>query len=162
MGERKTLKCFECKQSFLKEELVMYASPRARIMHNYCPKCLKEKVDRDQFSDKVCQIFGIKTPGPRIWTERKRLQEKYGYTDNVIIRCLDYIYNVEKKKKLEDTLFLINPVTVEKMKQYEKVQAAQSLRMAAATQTVTHEYIAPIQENTKNNKVEYDPDEWLD
>ena len=40
---KKTLKCFKCKTDTLREELVAYASPGAKILHNYCPKCLAEK-----------------------------------------------------------------------------------------------------------------------
>ena len=44
---KKTLKCFKCKQDILREELVAYASPNAKILHNYCPKCLEEKQAND-------------------------------------------------------------------------------------------------------------------
>lgn len=162
MAERNIKKCYGCKQSFRKEELVSYASPRAKVFQSYCPKCLAEKQSRDNFSDKVCSIFGIKTPGPRIWTERKRLQETYGYTDNAIIDCLDYIYNVEKKKKFAETLYLINPATMDKMKAYQREKNNESLKLAAATTTKFNEYIAPIQTNKNKVKIEYDPDEWLD
>lgn len=154
--------CFSCKEKFNKQELVDYASPYAKILHSYCPKCLKEKQAKDRFSDKVTLIFGIKAPGGRIWTERKRLIEKYGYTDDILIDCLDYIYKVEKKKVLAESLCLITPATVDKMRQYKREQEKQSLSLAAATNTSTQEYIVPIQENHKKNIINYDLDEWLD
>lgn len=162
MPERKIKTCYNCKEKFRAEELISYASPRAKIYHNYCPKCLIEKQSKDNFSDKVCSIFGIKAPGPRIWTERKRLQETYGYTDNSIIDCLDYIYNVEKKKKFSETLFLVNPATMNKMKMYKREKEKESLKLAAAITTKTNEYVAPVQVEKKKSKIEYDPDEWLD
>lgn len=91
---RLTKLCHGCKQSFRKSELIDYASPGAKTMYSYCSKCLEEKHSRENFSNKVCSIFGIKTPGPLIWTQRKRLQDTYGYTDDIIVECLDYLYNV--------------------------------------------------------------------
>jgi uncharacterized protein YqeY len=40
---KKTLKCYKCKEDTLREEIVAYASPNAKVLHNYCPKCLAEK-----------------------------------------------------------------------------------------------------------------------
>lgn len=162
MAEKSVKVCYGCKEKFRTEELVEYASPRAKIMHNYCPKCLEEKKSKDAFSDKVCNIFGIKSPGPRIWTERKRLQETYGYTDSAIIDCLDYIYNIEKKKKISESLYLINPVMMDKMQVFKRKKENESIKLAKATQIKMNEFIAPTQTNKKRNKVEYNPDEWLD
>lgn len=159
---RLTKQCYNCKEQFRKTELVDYASPRSKAMYSYCPKCLKERQARDLFFDKVCTIFGLKSPGPRIWTERKRLQETYGYTDDIIIDCLDYIYCVEKKKKLAESLCLVNPTTVEKMLQYKSAKEHEGLSIAQAAQIETKEYIVPIKENNKQKKESWDPDDWLD
>lgn len=137
-----TLKCYECKESFPKETLVSYAAPGSTVMHNYCPKCLKEKQERDRFAQKVCEIFGLKSPGPRIWTERKRLFNTYGYTDGVIIDCLDYIYNVKKLKKLSESLALVTPPMVEKMKEWKRIQNLNAAMLASAiekTQVTEHQ-----------------------
>lgn len=142
-----TRKCFGCKQDFRKTELIQYASVNAQTAQWYCQNCLKEKQDREKFSNKVCNIFGIKTPGPRIWTERKRLIDTYGYTDDLIIDCLDYIYNVEQKKKISETLALVNPSSMDKMLQWKRVQnnKAQSI-INAITNTQITEYVVPIKE----------------
>ena len=142
-----TRKCFGCKQDFRKTELIQYASVNAQTAQWYCHNCLKEKQDREKFSNKVCNIFGIKTPGPRIWTERKRLIDTYGYTDDLIIDCLDYIYNVEQKKKISETLALVNPSSMDKMLQWKRVQnnKAQSI-INAITNTQITEYVVPIKE----------------
>lgn len=162
MAGRAVKKCYGCKQEFRSEELVYYASPLAKSGYNYCPKCLEEKMARERFSDKVCQIFGIKTPGPRIWTERKRIQEKYGYTDDVIADCLDYIYNVEHMEKLSESLFMVTPVTVERMKKYKKRKEYDAQQMINALQIKIQKYIVPIKENTTNNKSTIDLSEWLE
>ena len=159
----KKLKCFGCKQSFLREELVAYASINSNTTHNYCLKCLAEKQARDQFSIQVCKIFGLKSPGPRIWTERKRLMETFGYTDNIIIDCLEYLYNVEKKKKLAESLCLIKPDAIERMKRYKKnISNSNKQLIQAITNTQMIEHIVPIKENDAEQKKEsWDPDEWL-
>lgn len=159
---RATHKCFDCKQDFLTSEMVYYASPSAKNMHWYCKKCLEEKKLREMFFNQVCKIFGIKAPGPRIWTERKRLRDNYGYTDNVIIDCLDYIYNVENKKKLVESLTLITPEMVNRMKLYQKKKQTESIKLTQAMQQEVKEHIVPIKENKEKKKIDYDPDEWLD
>lgn len=163
MAQHKTKKCYGCHQVFRREELVDYASPRAKILQSYCPACLQEKQAKDRFSDRVCTIFGIKSPGARIWGDRKRLKETYGYTDDIIIDCLDYIYNVEKKKKTSESLCLINPITVEKMLKYKRNQTIMAQELTQAMQTELKEYIVPIKENTKKVKITtWNPDDWLE
>ena len=154
--------CYECKEKFRIEELVDYAGPRAKVMHSYCPNCLKEKQSRDKFSDKVCAIFGLKGPGPRIWTERKRIIQTYGYTDDTIIDCLDYIYNIEKKKVLSESLCLVKPPMVDKMMRYKRAKENESFKLAQAMNMETVEYIVPIKENNVSNKVILDPDTLLE
>jgi len=159
----KTLMCYGCREKFLKEELVAYAGTNAKITHNYCKNCLAEKQARERFSIQVCQIFGLKSPGPRIWTERKRLIDTFGYTDDIIIDCLEYIYKVEKKKKLVESLCLVNPVTVEHMRTYKKrIENSNQQIVRAIATTKMIEHIVPVKENTKTIKKEWNPDDWLD
>lgn len=156
-----TKMCYGCRQEFRKSELVDYTSPAAKISHSYCPNCLKEKQEREAFSEKVCSIFGIKSPGPRIWNDRKRLIEKFGYTDDIIIDCLDYVYNVEKQDKKVESLYLVNPVSVERMRKFKRDLEAENRQIARAlSHTQVKEYIAPIQENIDEKK-EWNPDDWL-
>ena len=162
MATRSTKQCCECKKVFLREELIDYAGPAANTTKTYCKKCLEEKQGRDQFSIKVCQIFGLKKPGPRIWTERKRLRETYGYTDDIIVNCLDYIYNIEHKKKLAESLCLITPMLVDKMLKWRRNTSTKASMIAAAYQTKINEQIVPIKENIPSKKENWNPDEWLD
>lgn len=149
-----TKKCFGCKEEFRKEELVEYFSITGKTSNWYCPKCLAEKQARERFSNKVCEIFGIISPGPRIWTDRKRLKDTYGYTDDIIIDCLDYIYNVQKKNKLSESLALINPRSVANMKAWKLDQKARASSIVAAiANTETHEYIVPVNEKKREKKV---------
>lgn len=157
---RSTHKCHICKEVFRNEEMVI---PNSKTFHWYCKKCYDKKIAQENFSNKVCKIFGIKAPGPRIWTERKRLIDTYGYTDETIVDCLDYIYNVLKKPKKVETIYLVNPTMVDEMMRYKRSQKIKSLNLAAALQTEIREHIVPIKENTNSKeKITYDPDEWLD
>lgn len=148
-----TRKCSGCKQEFRKDELIQYATLSGKTTYWFCKNCYEDKLAREKFSNKVCEIFGIKSPGPRIWTERKRLNNDYGYTDDAIVDCLDYIYNVVKKDKLTESLALVNPRSMANMKSWRASKQAQAGGIAAAmANTETKEYIVPIREN--NNKRE--------
>ena len=157
-----TLKCYGCKQDFRRDELISYASATSNKAHNYCRKCLIEKQERERFSNAVCKIFGLKVPGPRIWTERKRLQETYGYTDDTIVDCLVYIYNVEKAKKLTESLALVKPPTVEKMLKYKRSKEREQQQLATAAQTEIKEHIVSVKENVKENKNILNADDFLE
>ena len=148
-----TRKCAGCKQEFHKDELIQYSSLSGKTTYWFCKDCYEEKLAREKFSNKVCEIFGIKSPGPRIWTERKRLKNTYGYTDDSIVDCLDYIYNVVKKDKLAESLALVNPRSMANMKAWKADKQARAGSIAAAiANTETKEYVVPIKENTSKRK----------
>lgn len=158
-----TRKCYGCKEDFRKEEMLEYTSYSGKTSQWYCRNCYEQKVEREKFSNEVCKIFGIKTPGPRIWTERKRLQATYGYTDQVIVDCLEYIYKIEGAKKLVESLCLVNPTTVDKMMQYKRSQSNKANNLVNATISDSTEYIVPIVENKKNKKKQLlNPEDFLD
>ena len=153
-----TRKCAGCKQEFHKDELIQYASLSGKTTYWFCKSCYEEKMARERFQLKVCQIFGIKSPGPRIWTERKRLIDTYGYTDDAIVDCLDYIYNVEHMNKLTESLALVGPRSMANMKSWRAHKKAQAGSIAASIATMeTKEYIAPVRENnTKKKEINLD------
>lgn len=134
-----TATCHDCKEVFRKEEMIQYASPTGKTLYWYCHNCYEERMARERFSRKVCEIFQLKSPGPRIWTERKRLRNNYGYTDDTIVDCLEYIYEVEKKDKLAESLALVTPRYVAAMKTWKAQQKALGGRLIAASQTTTVE-----------------------
>ena len=148
-----TRKCAGCKQDIRKDEMIQYATLSGKTTYWYCKDCYEEKIAREKFSDKVCEIFGIKSPGPRIWTERKRLKNKYGYTDDAIVDCLDYIYNVVKKNKWIESIALVNPTSMANMKAWRADRKARAGSIAAAmANTTTKEYVVPIKENTSKRE----------
>ena len=148
-----TRKCFGCKQDIHKDEMIQYSSITGKTTHWFCKSCYEEKMARERFQIKVCQIFGIKSPGPLIWTQRKRLKDEYGYTDDAIVDCLEYIYNVEHMNKLKESLGLVNPRNMAKMKAWRASKKAQAGSLVAAlVNTETREYVVPVRENKKKRK----------
>lgn len=158
-----TRKCVTCNQFFLKDDMVQYASTRAKKLQWYCKSCYEKKIEQDKFTDAVCKIFGIKMPGPVIWRDRKKLIDTYGYTDQTIIDCLDYVYNVKKMKKTSESLVLITPAHIHEMLEYKKQKSFEITHMTKAFETEMIEHIIPTPKRKKQiKKVEYDPEEWLD
>ena len=153
-----TRKCHGCGQVIHKDEMIQYSTVSGKTSYWFCKDCYEEKISREKFQLKVCQIFGIKAPGPRIWTERKRLKNTYGYTDNAIIDCLDYIYNEKKMSKLAESLTLVNPRSMMEMKAWRSSKKAQASSIAAAiANTEMKEYNAPVRENkTKKKEINLD------
>lgn len=148
-----TRKCHGCKQDILKDEMVQYSSLTGKTSYWYCHNCYEEKLARERFQIKVCQIFGIKSPGPVIWTQRKRLREEYGYTDDAIVDCLDYIYNVEHMNKLTESLGLVGPRSMSNMKKWRATKQAQASSLVAAMVNMeTKEYVVPVQEKKKKKE----------
>lgn len=148
-----TRKCYGCKQDIRKDEMIQYTSLTGKTSYWFCKNCYEEKMARERFQLKVCQIFGIKAPGPVIWTQRKKLRDKYGYTDDAIVDCLEYIYNVEHKKILSESLVLVGPKSMANMKAWRADQKARAGSIAAAiANTETKEYIVPIRENTRKKE----------
>lgn len=157
---RTTKQCHTCKEQFLKSDLVDYASPHATVAYSYCPKCLAEKKARDVFSATVCNIFGLKAPGPRIWTERKRIIDTYGYSDQTIIDCLKYLYEIKGMKKLSESLCLITPVNIEKMLKYKKRQDFEATKISSAFVESMNSTVQPRRIRVKENTSTLLKDDW--
>ena len=148
-----TRKCAGCKQDIHKNEMIQYSSLSGKTTLWYCKSCYEEKLARERFSNKVCEIFGIKSPGPVIWAQRKKIREKYAYTDDTIVDCLDYVYNVKHIKKLSESLYFVKPDMIEEMKKWKKNRAAQGSGMAAAIlNTQVTEAKVKVRENNEKRK----------
>ena len=148
-----TRKCAGCGQNIHKDEMIQYFSPSGKTSYWFCKNCYEDKLARERFQMKVCQIFGLKSPGPVIWTQRKRLRDTYGYTDDAIVDCLEYIYNVKHMNKLTESLGLVGPRSMSEMKVWRANQKATASSIAAAiANTTTKEYIVPVRENHKKKE----------
>ena len=155
-------RCWKCHDNFRKDELIDYCAPGYKTYHSYCKKCLKEQQDFDALKLKIVSIFGNDQKlWPRIMRDRKRIIIKYGYTDNTISDCLDYLYNVLKLKVLSKSLCLVTPTNVEKMKQYKRQQSAAAGQLAAAAAIEIVEKPVSIRENIDEEQEE-NLDEWFE
>jgi len=155
-------RCWKCHDNFRKDELIDYCAPGYKTYHSYCKKCLKEQQDFDALKLKIVSIFGNDQKlWPRIMKDRKRIIIKYGYTDNTISDCLDYLYNVLKLKVLSKSLCLVTPTNVEKMKQYKRQQSAAAGQLAAAAAIEIVEKPVSIRENIDEEQEE-NLDEWFE
>lgn len=159
-----TRKCAGCKNDIKKTELKEYKSPSGKTTLYYCEKCYAEKMERLRFSDKVCQIFRIKSPGPQIWTERGRLISKYGFDDNTIINCLDFLYNIRHVKQLTESLYLVTPTAVEQMRQWERTRENKgSLLQTAFEQSKTiKEHVVKREKKEKTHEKSLNADDFLE
>ena len=162
MAGRSILTCYECKEKFPREQLVAYATPGAVTQHNYCPKCLEDKIARDNFSAEICKIFGVKSPGARIWTERKRIQDEYGYTDNTIIDCLKYVYETAGAKKIVNSLCLVTPTNVEKMMKMKRRQTVTANHFESALNMKYNKEVISYREAPKKKDIHLDIDSILE
>ena len=155
-------RCWKCHDIFCKDELIDYCAPGYKTYHSYCKKCLREQQDFDALKLKIVSIFGNDQKlWPRIMKDRKRIIIKYGYTDNTISDCLDYLYNVLKLKVLSKSLCLVTPTNVEKMKQYKRQQSAAAGQLAAAAAIEIVEKPVSIRENIDEEQEE-NLDEWFE
>lgn len=163
MAIRSTHKCHTCGEIFRNEEMVNYATIRSKTSYWYCKKCYEEKIWREKFIDKVCVIFGAKAPGSKVWKQREWLQKTYGYSDEILIDCLDYIYNIKKIQKLDSkpTLGLIKPAMIDQMMCYKRQEKIKATQLVNAAQTEYVEHIVPVEVNKKKIKDDWDPEEWL-
>ena len=70
-------------------------------------------------------------------------------------------------KKISESLYLINPLTVEELMKYKRNKEFEARYLANAMQDTEaekqKEYIIPTPKKKRQiEKIEYDPDEWLD
>ena len=114
----KTRTCYKCHIVDLKENMIsVNDNGKAPFI---CIKCHNEKVMREKFSDAVCHIFGIKAPG-NLWKERNKIIKEYGYTDQIILDTLEYLYNIKGWKVYGPKIInLITPPNVEAMMKYKR------------------------------------------
>ena len=116
MAVRPNLKCKGCGKMFPRNELISYAG-RGGVSFNYCPECYDIKLKHEKFSDFICAIFCIRAPGPRIYAERKRLNEN-GFTDKTIMMTLEYIYRICGEDNSLASLFKVTKENAELAKNY--------------------------------------------
>ncbi len=159
------LTCSECSKQ--KKENKLY--PRDEIINykgqNYCPKCYAEKLEKEKFSEFICNLFGLKAPGPVIYSQRKRLKEKYYYTDETIMKTLRYIYDIKKCNKLVESLGLVTPENVEAARKYfnREEKKYDDFKTAIIENQKATKVIVPMKKKPQKEKANYlDNVDWDD
>lgn len=151
--------CYKCKERFPAAEMIGYKE------HRFCPACYNKARENEVFSNFICELFGLISPGPRIWAEKARLEKK-GCSTKTMMRTLDYVYNIKrepKPQKLHETIYLVNPENIAEAKEYYKrKEEEQKMAIEAAKVKKEKIYIVPIKENTTNNSKIIDLDALLD
>lgn len=112
--------CNDCKKRFKNSELIAVGSQL------YCNECVKPARHREQFQKYVCWLFGIKAPGPLLWSQRKTFMDKYKYTDRDICDTLKYIYEIKGQYRSPVTLGLVPSNYEEAKEYYEKLRKDQA------------------------------------
>lgn len=92
MAERQVVKCKSCSTPVRKTEGVRYKNVW------YHPRCYDLQIDKELFTSYVCKVFGLKSPGPVVYTQRKRFIEGYGYTDLGMYNALRFQFEIKKQK----------------------------------------------------------------
>ena len=155
-GLRELLTCAECSKQ--KREIKKY--PRKEIINfngrNLCPNCYKQAKENEEFKIFICELFGVKSPGPKIYSQRKRLKEQYGFSDTTIMRTLEYVFRVKKMNKAFESLGLVTPAMVEEAHQYHLKQKALE-KVVNLDEIKIKRHIVPIKETErKKNLLSYD------
>jgi len=155
----KTRVCCKCKQVGLVEDMIS-ANGKAPW---YCKKCHEEKLAKSLFEETVCKIFNVKKPGKYVWTQRNQIIETYGYTDQIIVDTLNYIYNIKGYTPLATSICLVKPPMVEEMLQYKKAKENKENKIINAIIEGTKKQDLPqikIRENIKQQK-EWNIDDYF-
>lgn len=107
----------------------------------YCKECFKKQkaIDEEKekekqqnlyFADRICFLFGLKVPGPLIYTQRKKLQEQ-GYTDEEILYTLEYAFTIRKLDKKKETLGIVPYMYEDATKWQKKLQQEEDRKVKA-------------------------------
>lgn len=155
------LVCTSCKNRFYRNDLIPYKGL------NYCQDCYAAKLAREKFSEEICSLFGIMTPGPRIWKQRKDMIAQYNYTDDMIILAIKYAKYVKKMQDFGYSIGIAPYVMDEAIKYYNYSPENPTPVIEEETrQPVEEPETTPIQVAVKKEKkkkqVELDPDAFLE
>lgn len=153
MSLKETLTCSECSR----QKLPVKVFPRGEIVNfnnrNLCPQHYKEAVEKQKFNNYICELFGIKSPGPKIFNQRKHLNEQ-GFTDETICHTLDYLFNVKKLNKAYESLGLVNQKTVDEAYDYHLSQKGKTVELKE--NKVVEHIVSVKKTERKKNLLDYD------
>ena len=148
--------CSKCKTKYPKESMILYKNQK------FCQECYKKKLKDEEFFNFICLLFGLKSPGPKIYSQRKKLRENYGYTDETIMKTLSYLFEVKHCNKAFESLGLINPKNVEEAISYYKKEEYKNKKILDALKQTKEElqiFNVPLLKENNNklkNKIDLD------
>lgn len=118
-----TVKCALCGGSVDKTIAIEYKDK------NYHPPCYNATVEKDQLYGYICQLFGLKSPGPTIFSQINGFFTKYkGWTYRGIYNSLVYFYEVKKgsKERANSAIGIVPYVYDEAQEYFANLKAKQS------------------------------------
>ena len=86
------VKCSYCGTGVLKADAQRHKNK------NYHADCLESQLSKEELTASMCELFSLKAPGPRMYTQIKTFLDKDPhYTYKGIKQALVYFYEVQKK-----------------------------------------------------------------
>ena len=156
-----TLTCYLCKQKFAREDMVSYLSPGTKTPHNYCSHCLAEKQKKEKFNKEICKIFGLQAAGPKIYSQRKNLND-HGISDEQIIETLHYMFDIKGFSKKQESLGLVTEPNISMARDYYYKKQMDALKTARELSEVKITKIPiKIKEDAPKKIKELNPDDFL-
>lgn len=105
--------CYRCKEKLERTEA---AKEKDKYFH---PECLVLHQEAADLYSYICFLFGLKTPGPRIYTQIKTYIEKNNYTYNGIKLALKYFFEVKHNNTSIETIGIV-PYVYDEAQEYFK------------------------------------------
>lgn len=114
-----TIKCHYCNEQVDRKEAIKYKN------YNYHPHCYEQKKARDELSDYICRLFGLKRPGPVIYAQISQLiEENKDFSYCGIKQALIYYYEVLKnpvKDQYKNTIGIVRYVYDDAQEHYKNL-----------------------------------------
>ena len=89
-------------------------------------------------------MFGTPAPRPKTYPQPRKIKENYGFTDETIMKTLDYLFKVKKMDKGFESIGLVNPRTVDEAKDYYE-----SKKVVVVNENKVEKIIVPTNDNKK-------------
>lgn len=121
--DTKSVKCHMCGEQVLITERV--ADTQGYWYH---PNCLEQQEKRTELLNYICMLFGLKKPGPIVFSQLKRFTQGYGYTYDGILKALKYHYEIKHgdKEKANEAIGIVGFVYDEAQRYYTFIKQKQA------------------------------------
>lgn len=118
----KSVKCHMCGEQVLVSERV--ADEQGFWYH---PNCLDLQLKREELLNYICMLYGLKKPGPVVFTQLKRFTQNLGYTYDGILKALKYHYEIQHgdKEKANEAIGIVPYIYDESMNYWNFIHTKQ-------------------------------------